>query len=452
MFRRLGLGLLVIAMAGCSAVEAEQTARPTPDVPPSSSAAPGEAGATPSPEGMPSGEAAGAVGAAAEGGGTGAATGEVAATLARMSVEEKVGQLFMPVVYGSHADAAHQENSARFGAGSPVQVVKKYHPGGVIMFPWAGNVSDARQLAALTTGLRAASRVPLMIGVDQENGTVSPLSAIVTKLPGAMAIGATGDPANARAAARLTGTELRALGITMDFAPVADVNINPRNPVIGPRAYGSDPGKVATMVGAAVDGFHAAGIASTAKHFPGHGDTSTDSHTGLPVISHTKAQWRKLDAPPFREAIAHGVDAIMSAHVVMPKLDPSGDPATLSRTILTGLLRDELGFNGVISTDALNMAGVREKYGDAEVAVRAVLAGADVLLMPPDMPKAYGAVLAAVKSGRISAARLDASVTRILRLKAKRGMFGKVTTDPAAVRSAAHLSAARRLAREANLP
>ncbi len=448
----MGLALLVIVMAGCSAVEAERSAGSTPSASPPSSSAPGESRTTPAPEGSPSADAAGGGEAETGGGGTGGATGDVAATLARMSVQEKVGQLFMPVVYGSRADSKHQENTARFGVATPAEAVEKYHPGGVIIFPWAGNVSDARQLAALTTGLRKASRVPLMIGVDQENGTVSPLSSIVTKLPGASAIGSTGDPANARAAARLTGTELRALGITMDFAPVADVNINPRNPVIGPRAYGSDPGKVAAMVGAAVDGFHAAGIASTAKHFPGHGDTSTDSHTGLPVIQHSKAQWRKLDAPPFREAIAHGIDAIMSAHVVMPKLDPSGDPATLSRTILTGLLRDELGFDGVISTDALNMAGVREKYGDAEVAVRAVLAGADVLLMPPDMPKAYGAVLAAVKSGRISAARLDASVTRILRLKEKRGMFGAVTTNPGVVRSAAHLSAARRIARKASLP
>ncbi|GLW95985.1 beta-N-acetylhexosaminidase [Microtetraspora sp. NBRC 16547] len=449
MLRRLGLGLLVIVMAGCSSVEAEGFAGATPSrPPPSTTAAAGEGGTassppepSPEPSSPSSGEA-----------GKGASGGDVAATLARMTVEEKVGQLFMPVVYGSRADSEHQENTARFGVGTPAEAIAKYRPGGVIIFPWAGNVSNAKQLAALTTGLREASRkVPLMIGVDQENGTVSPLAAIVTKLPGAMAIGSTGDPANARAAARLTGTELRALGITMDFAPVADVNINPRNPVIGPRAFGSDPEKVATMVGAAVDGFHAAGIASTAKHFPGHGDTSTDSHTGLPVIGHSKAQWRKLDAPPFREAIAHGVDAIMSAHVVMPKLDPSGDPATLSRTILTGLLRDELGFDGVISTDALNMAGVREKYGDAEVAVRAVLAGADVLLMPPDMPKAYGAVLSAVKSGRISAARLDASVTRILRLKAKRGMFDKVATDPSVVRSPAHLNAARRIAREAGV-
>ncbi|WP_307848620.1 beta-N-acetylhexosaminidase [Microbispora oryzae] len=380
--------------------------------------------------------------------GTSADTGsgwDPAAALAGMSLEEKVGQLFVMVVFGSRADSVHKENRARYGVATPAEAVRKYRPGGVILFPWAGNVSGARQVADLTTGLREASGTPLLIGVDQENGVVSRLAPIITKLPGSMAIGATGDPANARDAARVTGEELKDLGIGLDFAPVADVNINPRNPVIGPRAYGADPKRVASMVGAAVDGFHKAGVASVAKHFPGHGDTTVDSHTGLPVINHSMSTWRKVDAPPFRAAIAHGVDAVMSAHVVMPKLDPSGDPATLSHRILTGLLRDELGFDGVITTDALDMAGVRKKYGDAEVAVRAVLAGADLLLMPPNLDTAYGAVLKAVKSGRISEERLDQSVTRILRLKQKRGMAGPIRTDPGALRSAEHLKVARRV-------
>ncbi|MFI9572141.1 glycoside hydrolase family 3 protein [Microbispora rosea] len=370
-------------------------------------------------------------------------------TLAEMSLRDKVAQLFTVVVWGQKAGAASKENQARYGVATPAQVVEKFRPGGVILFDWAGNVSGASQVAALTTGLREAAarsgEAPLMIGVDQENGLVSRLKSIVTTFPGASEIGKTGRTANARDVARATGEELLDLGISLDFAPVADVNINPRNPVIGPRAYGSDPGKVAAMVGAAVDGFHAAGVASVAKHFPGHGDTSVDSHTGLPVITHSKTQWRKLDAPPFREAITHGVDAIMSAHVVMPKLDPSGDPSTLSHRILTGLLREELGFDGVISTDALDMAGVRKKYGDAEVAVRAVLAGADILLMPPNLPKAYDAVLDAVKSGRISERRIDESVLRILRLKEKRGVFGPIRTDPGALKSAAHRRVADRV-------
>ncbi|TQM76811.1 beta-N-acetylhexosaminidase [Thermopolyspora flexuosa] len=372
--------------------------------------------------------------------------------LARMTVEEKVGQLFMPVLYGSRADTPHQENVARFGVRTPAEAIRRYHLGGVILFPWAGNVSSVSQVVALTNGLqRAAGDIPLLIGVDQENGRVSRLDPLVTKLPEAKVIGATGNTRWAREAARVTGTELRALGINLDFAPVADVNVNPRNPVIGPRAYGSDPKKVARMVGAAIDGFHAAGVAATAKHFPGHGDTTVDSHTGLPVIHHTKAQWEKLDAPPFRTAIAHGVDAIMSAHVVMPKLDRSGDPATLSKPILTGLLRKRLGFTGVVITDSLQMAGARQRYGDGEVAVRAILAGADILLMPPDFPRAYNAVLEAVRSGRISAKRLDESVARVLALKERRGLFTAKPADPDAakriVKSREHLRIAKSIPR-----
>ncbi|MEV7807298.1 glycoside hydrolase family 3 protein [Microbispora sp. NPDC088329] len=430
---RHGVVMLALLVTGCSAsspVAVSPAAPQTPSSSVSTSSTSSVPLSSPSPSVRPSG-------------------GPAERTLAAMSLRDKVAQLFTIVVWGPKAEAGSRENEARYGVATPAEVVEKFRPGGVILFDWAGNVSGASQVAALTTGLREAAarsgEAPLMIGVDQENGLVSRLKPLITKLPGASEIGATGRTANARDVARATGEELRDLGISLDFAPVADVNINPRNPVIGPRAYGSDPGKVAAMVGAAVDGFHAAGVASVAKHFPGHGDTSVDSHTGLPVITHSKTQWRKLDAPPFRAAIEHGVDAIMSAHVVMPKLDPSGDPATLSPRILTGLLREELGFDGVISTDALDMAGVREKYGDAEVAVRAVLAGADMLLMPPNLRKAYDAVLDAVKSGRITERRIDESVLRILRLKEKRGVFGPIRTDPGALKSAAHLKVAERV-------
>ncbi|GAA2214313.1 hypothetical protein GCM10009850_097780 [Nonomuraea monospora] len=353
---------------------------------------------------------------------TAPAQSPVQRVLARMSVEEKVGQLFMPVLYGTAADTVSGENQARYAAQTPAKVIAKYHLGGVILFPQ--NVRSAGQVVGLTNGMQRASKeVPLLIGTDQENGLVSRMSALMTDFPGAAEIGATKDTGLARDVAEATGEELRALGVNLDFAPVADVNVNPRNPVIGRRAYGNDPQKVAKMVSAAVKGFADAKIAATAKHFPGHGDTSVDSHTGLPVIKHTKAEWERIDAPPFKAAIAAGVDAVMSAHLVFPKLDPSGDPATLSKPILTGLLREKLGFNGVISTDALNMAGVRKKYNDGEIAVRAVLAGADLLLMPNDLPRAYSAVLTAVKSGRISKERLDESVTRLLTLKQTRGLL-----------------------------
>lgn len=381
-----------------------------------------------------------------------AQAGGVEQVLAKMSTEEKVGQLFMPVLYGTAADTVSGENNARYGAPTPAKVIDKFHLGGVILFP--ENVKSIAQVVGLTNGLqKAADGVPLLVGTDQENGLVSRMAALITTFPGASVIGSTKDVSLSRAAARATGEELRALGVNLDFAPVADVNINPKNPVIGKRAYGNDPAEVSRMVAAAVKGFGDADVASTAKHFPGHGDTGTDSHTGLPVIKHTRQQWERLDAPPFKAAIAAGADVIMSAHIVMPKLDTSGDPATLSKTILTGLLRDKLGFKGVISTDALNMGGARTKYNDGEIAVRAVLAGADLLLMPNNLPKAYDAVLAAVKSGRISQQRLDQSVTRLLKLKDRRGILTEAAPASAeraakVVRSAEHRKLAARILRE----
>ncbi|QYC38871.1 putative lipoprotein YbbD precursor [Nonomuraea coxensis DSM 45129] len=421
--RRIGTtGLLVIALTACAGGGGTAGATPT-----------GGKAAPPAPSASPSASQ----------------PDPVARTLARLSVEEKVGQLFMPVLYGTTATSSSGENQTRYGAATPAKVVARYHLGGVILFPQ--NVKSVSQVVGLTNGLQRASKeVPLLIGTDQENGLVSRMSALMTDFPGASVIGAAGDPALARKVAEATGAELRALGVNLDFAPVADVNVDPRNPVIGPRAFGKDPQRVAKMVAASVKGFADADVAATAKHFPGHGDTSVDSHTGLPVIKHTKAEWERIDAPPFKAAIGAGVDAVMSAHIVFPKLDPSGDPATLSKPILTGLLRQKLGFDGVISTDALNMAGVRQKYNDGEIAVRAVLAGADLLLMPNDLPKSYRAVLAAVRSGRISERRLDESVTRLLKLKQAKGYLTEAPVASASraddvLRSAEHRRLATRV-------
>ncbi|MBO2456754.1 glycoside hydrolase family 3 C-terminal domain-containing protein [Actinomadura sp. LCR2-06] len=333
--------------------------------------------------------------------------------VAKMSPREKVGQLFVPT-FSSRASA--------------LAIVRKYHVGGFIYFP--ENFSSPAGTAEQSNALQKASKVPLLLGVDEEQGIVS-RTPFITRFPGNMALGATQSTADARAAAQVTGTELRAVGINLDYAPDADVNVNPRNPVIGLRSFGSDPARVSPLLTAAIAGYQGAGVAATAKHFPGHGDTATDSHTGLPVITHSAAQWRKLDAPPFKAAIAAGVDMIMTAHIVVPGLDRSGDPSTLSKTVLTGLLRGELGYKGVITTDSLQMAGVREKYGDAVVPVRAINAGADQLLMPPSLSKAYNAVLGAVQSGKITQKRLDESVARILALKQKRGLFKAAPADPA---------------------
>ena len=359
----------------------------------------------------------------------------VAAALHSMSVQEKVGQLFFQNVYGSDATTADARNIPLYGVASPAEVVQKYHLGGVIYFAWTDSVKNPTQITGLSNGLQKAAtesgaNVPLMIATDQEQGVVTRIGPPATQFPGSMALGAGRSVEDARTAAAITGQELKAMGINTNFAPDADVNVNALNPVIGTRSFSSDPTLVASMVAAQVNGYQKdGGINATPKHFPGHGDTATDSHTGIPIITHSKAQWEQIDAPPFKAAIKAGTNLIMSGHLVVPALDPSGDPATLSQPILTGVLRGELGFKGVIITDSLGMQGVRDKYGDAEVAVRAVLAGVDSLLMTPAMDASYNAVLAAVASGRISEKRLDDSVSRILLLKLKQGILFHPYTD-----------------------
>ncbi|MFJ8755761.1 glycoside hydrolase family 3 protein [Streptomyces cyaneofuscatus] len=352
--------------------------------------------------------------------------------IAGMSLEEKVGQLFVMRVYGHSATDPDQAdidaNLKEIGVRTAAELVSTYHVGGIIYFAWAHNTRDPHQIAALSNGIQQAalgerSRVPLLISTDQEHGIVCRVGEPATLLPGAMALGAGGSRSDTRRAAWIAGAELAALGINQNYAPDADVNVNPANPVIGVRSFGSDPESVAELVAAQVKGYQGAGVAATAKHFPGHGDTSTDSHTGLPVIEHTRQEWEELDAPPFRAAIRARIDSIMTAHIVVPALDPSEDPATLSRPILTGILREELGYDGVVVTDSLGMEGVRTKYGDDRVPVLALLAGVDQLLNPPNLSVAWNAVLEAVRGGEISTARIEESVLRILRLKSKLGLF-----------------------------
>ena len=369
--------------------------------------------------------------------------GWVTSTMARMTLEEKVGQLFVQQVYGSDATTPDQRNVPLYGVATPAEVVQKYHLGGAIYFAWTDSVKNPDQITALSNGLQKAALsqpskvdVPLQIAIDQEQGVVTRIGPPATQFPGSMALGAGRSTEDARTAAAITGEELRAMGVNTNFAPVADTNVNPLNPVIGTRSFSSDPALAASMVGAQVKGYQSdGGVSASAKHFPGHGDTATDSHVAFPIITHTREQWEQIDAPPFKAAIAEGIDMIMTAHLAFPALDDSGDPATLSKPILTGLLRGELGFKGVIVTDALEMQGVRDRYGDEEVAVRALEAGADQLLMTPAMDKAYAAVLAAVRSGRIPAADLDAKVRRVLELKYKRGTVAQPYADPAAVSS-----------------
>ncbi|MFJ5773496.1 glycoside hydrolase family 3 protein [Streptomyces sp. NPDC093094] len=381
------------------------------------------------------------------------------ALISRMTLEEKVGQLFVSRVHGHSAtdpdQADRDANLREFGVGTAAELIAKYRLGGVIYFVWAHNTRDPRQIAGLSNGIQRASLdlprgLPLLISTDQEHGIVCRVGKPATLFPGAMAVGAGGSRTDARTLGRIAGKELRAMGIRQDYSPVADVNVNPANPVIGVRSFGADPAAVSRLVAAEVDGYQHSRVAATAKHFPGHGDTEVDSHYGFPTIRHTREQWETLDAPPFRAAIEAGIDSIMTAHILVPALDDSGDPATLSRPILTGILREELGYDGVVVTDALDMAGVRQKYGDDRVPVLALKAGVDQLLNPPKLDVAWNAVLKAVQDGELTEERLEESVLRVLRLKAKLGLLDEPYVRPSgtdrAVGNGANLAAADRIA------
>jgi beta-N-acetylhexosaminidase len=383
---------------------------------------------------------------------------QAAALISRMSLEQKVGQLFVMRVYGASAtDPAPEDvaaNQSEIGVASAAELIAKYHVGGIIYFAWAHNTQAPHQIADLSNGIQRAglaqdTPIPLLISTDQEQGAVARIGSPATLFPGAMALGADGSTADARTAAMVAGVELAAMGVNQNYSPVSDVNINPANPVINVRSFGADPSRVAALVGAQVDGYQHVGLVSTAKHFPGHGDTGTDSHYALPIINHTLDQWRTIDAPPFQAAIGHGIDSIMTAHILVPALDPSGDPATLSQPILTGVLRQQLGFDGVVVTDSLGMAGVRQKYGDDRVPVLALKADADQLLNPPDLAVAWNAVLEAVKNGELPESRIDTSLHRILELKLRRGLFRRpfVTRSGVdrVVGTPAHLAAADRI-------
>ena len=346
----------------------------------------------------------------------------------RMSLEEKVGQMFVTYAYGTDADGADPRNQTEYGVDNHRQLIERYHLGGIIYFAWSGNVQNPRQIAGLSNGIQRAAtssgaEIPALISTDQEQGLVVRITEPATQFPGNMALGAARDPRLAKSAAEITGEELRAMGINQNFAPVADVNVNPENPVIGVRSFSSNPDLVSSLTEAQVRGYQREEIASTAKHFPGHGDTNVDSHTGLPEIDHTREELDSIDLPPFAAAIDAGVESIMTAHIVVPALDDSGRPATLSRPILTDLLRGEMDYDGVVVTDALDMQGVREMFGDARVPIEAIKAGADIMLMPPEFDLAYRSVLEAVRSGEISERRIDQSVYRILRLKERLGLF-----------------------------
>lgn len=339
--------------------------------------------------------------------------------LRRLTVRQKAAQLIMPWVTG--AWAAWDDSTLL----ATVRLVDSLEVGGVVI-----SIGTPGDVVLKLNHLQRQARLPLLVAADFEYGTAFRLAG-GTGFPTNMGVGASGSEADAYAMGRIIAEEGRALGVHLGFSPVADVNNNPANPIINTRSFGGDPALVGRLVAAQIRGMQDHGMVATAKHFPGHGDTSTDSHIGLPVVVADWNRLRAVELEPFRTAVAAGVGAVMSAHVALPALD-SGRirPATMVPEILTGILRDSLGFGGLIITDALDMGGVINGYGREEAAVQALLAGADILLMPVDPVAAVEAIAAAVAGGRVSEARLDASVRRLLALKERLGLFANRTVDP----------------------
>ncbi|MGA9225844.1 MAG: glycoside hydrolase family 3 N-terminal domain-containing protein [Mesobacillus sp.] len=344
----------------------------------------------------------------------------------KMTLEEKAGQMLMPdfrTWKGKNVTEMLPEIE---------QLVKKYHLGGVILF--RENVVTTEQTATLVSQYQeAAEKYGLLMTIDQEGGIVTRLQS-GTDMPGNMALGAARSPEIAHNVGNAIGEELASLGINMNFAPVMDVNNNPDNPVIGVRSFGEDPQLVADLGVAYTKGLQEAGVAATAKHFPGHGDTAVDSHLGLPEVPHDKERLKEVELYPFQKAMEAGIDAIMTAHVTFPKIDgtkaisqKTGEeiaiPATLSYKVLTELMREEMGYKGVITTDAMNMKAIADHFGAVDAAIRAVKAGTDIVLMPVGLEEVATGLLDAVKNGEITEDRLEASVKRILTLKVKRGVI-----------------------------
>lgn len=322
------------------------------------------------------------------------------AAVARMSLREKAGQVIV----------------ARYGGTAPpTDLIRRYHLGGVIVM--GDNVASVDAVRRSNARLQRTDDRgwPLFLGIDQEGGIVNRLNGPMTAFPTLMTYGASGRPDLATAASRASGEELRAAGFTVVFAPDADVTIGATDPTIGSRSVGSRPGQVARIVTAAVDGYRDAGIVPVVKHFPGHGSVGTDSHLDLPLQDASMRTLRRRDLRPFAAAIAAGAPVTMIGHLDVRAVDP-GTPSTLSRPVVTGLLRNRMGFDGLVVTDAMEMGAIVDGYGTGAATVRALRAGVDTVLMPADLPAAHRAIVQAVRSGRLPRSRLDQAATRMVAL------------------------------------
>ncbi len=349
--------------------------------------------------------------------------------LKSLSLHDRVAQLVIGVALGDVPSRKSPEYE-KFR-----HWVHDLHIGGMIINNAVRNGiaqnAEPHAMALFLNQMQKLAKTPLIVAGDFERGASMRVSQ-GARFPYNMAIGAAGDVDNARFEGEITAREARALGVQWIFAPVADVNNNPDNPVINVRSFGENPDEVAKYVAAYIEGAHADSknrVLVTAKHFPGHGDTNVDSHLGLPLISVSRERMDAVELKPFRAAIASGVDSIMTAHMSVPAIEPDDIPATASPKVLTALLRDELGFKGIVVTDSLEMAGFASKFSSGEGSVRALEAGADVLLMPPNPEQAIRAVIAAVEKGRITRQRIDDSVMRVLAAKVRTGVIKKKLVD-----------------------
>ena len=353
-----------------------------------------------------------------------------ARTLDAMTLDERIGQLITPSFMSTYTSSDTEVFDALVG------LTRDQHVGGFLVFggrepapdvllnPTYGSVTLGRPLAAasLINRLQRVARVPLLLSSDFEAGVGFRIAG-GTVFPRAMAFGAAGDEQLAYDAARITAIESRAIGVHVNFAPVVDVNNNARNPVINTRSFGEDPAAVGRLAAAYVRGLRAGGVLATVKHFPGHGDTDVDSHVGLPVIPYGRERLQTIEWPPFRDGIAAGADGVMMAHIVLPAFEAeAGIPSTLSRAVVDGVLRGELGFDGLVFTDSMQMGAVADRWSSGEAAVLALAAGNDVVLHPADAIAAFDGVRDAVARGELSAERIRESASRVLRAKARLGL------------------------------
>lgn len=341
--------------------------------------------------------------------------------LGKMSLREKVGQLFIvrPEALAENSNAETAPATDRVDD-AVISRIEEYPVGGIALF--SRNITSAEQLPMFISDLQSSSKYPLFIAVDEEGGRVARIANSgyfdVASYKSMEDIGKAGDASKAEEVGRQIGLYLKELGFNLDFAPVADTNTNPQNIVIGDRSYGSDPALVARMVSAQLDGMHDSGIMGTLKHFPGHGDTKDDTHSGYVSIEKTWDELKECELVPFITALPKA-DMVMVSHITAVNVTSDKLPTSMSETMITGKLRNELGYDGVIITDAMAMGAVADNYTSAEAAVTAVKAGVDIVLMPQNLDEAFNGVMNAVTDGEISMARLDESVMRILKLKAR---------------------------------